>query len=601
MTFYRARYFCPSRTLLFAVLAGLWLVTMPALAQVDLRPDQPVQTRPAPSHSPQPQPAPEPLPVTKPERGDVVTSSLAPIEPLSISLLSPSQGGISGNVWTNSSAYALTKLLDNMPGQGPSPLLNDMLARSLLSGGDVPASAKAKADLQHARLQALYDLGRLGAVIELVDRSPGGREDPQAAVHAVDALLAQSKNDAACELGQRKGTARGGLYWRKLRAFCMAVSGNIQGAELTAGLLAEEKEVGADFLEQILAITAPPAKPGPKTRPVAVANALELAMARAGKQNINPTNLPLALAVGLMDKNLEDRITLTLKAVSAGAAPARVLAKPLLEDGAPPPPLSPAPAADGSTPPPPDPAAEQAQWFKSAKSDQTLHGLASLYWLARNATDTPVRAQAIQAILHRPAKPSERLAFYRLVSPLAANVMPASDLTGMAVDFTRLALLRDDPTMALLWFQQAPEGGPQAEDMDVALYALGGKVLVNARNLTKRLHGDAATKDRLFRALLIADALRDDADPALRTVLAQFDTADTCPAGPLAALHNAARASAKGETVLRAHALPGNEPLSALPVTCGAGIVRALRSAGFDKQARVFAMEWLFASQWKDG
>lgn len=601
MTFYRAKTaLCPANLLRFGLLAGLWLTTSPALAQVDLRPDQPVQTRPVQQPAPeQSAPVVAAPPASNADRGNVVTSSLAPIEPLSISLLSPANGGMGNTVWNGSSAYALTKLLTNMPGQGQSPLLNDLAARALLSGGNVPANADGKAAMQHARLQALYDLGRLNAVVELVERSPGGREDPQAAAVAVDALLALGQDKTACDLGARKGAARGGLFWRKLRAFCMAKSGNAQGAELTAGLLAEEKDVGPAFLESILAITAPVAKPDAKAKPVQVANALDLAMAEAAGKQIDPDNLPLALAVGLMNRDHDNQLALTLQAVSAGAVPIRILARQLLAVGAPPPQSQPAVTGDQPATAP-DPKALEIQWLTASTKDDSLHGLAGLYWLASNSTDTPLRARAIAAILDRKGTPAERLAMARLVAPLAARIMPAQDLQDLSVDFTRLALLRNDPGMALLWFQQAQQEQVQAEDMDVALYALGGKVLVNADTLSGRLHGDDAKRTQLLRALLVADALQQEASPGLRTVLSQFDSGTTCPIGTLAALQSAARANARGEAVLRAQAISGNEPLSALPASCGNGIVHALQSAGLAKPARAFAMEWLFASQWPD-
>jgi hypothetical protein len=165
-----------------------------------------------------------------------------------------------------------------------------------------------------------------------------------------------------------------------------------------------------------------------------------------------------------------------------------------------------------------------------------------------------------------------------------------------------MALAKPSPAVAaVLQKDEAPPPPP------------GDAVLADAVSLARAGQADPATLDRLIQRAASADAkarpkaqnaallfaaLGEPLAPPLRTALAAFTTADAkAPSGRTFALDQAADQKLVGETVLMALWISADAGPAGPTAGDRLRVIRALKAAGLEEDARAYAVEGLLAQQ----
>src|SRR5690554_2078584 len=76
------------------------------------------------------------LTVTPAPAQDIAVETLGPVDPFSIGVLAPGEGGLPDTLWRGSTAELAREAMSRAPVNSESPAVNGLIARALLSGGD---------------------------------------------------------------------------------------------------------------------------------------------------------------------------------------------------------------------------------------------------------------------------------------------------------------------------------------------------------------------------------------------------------------------------------------------------------------------------------
>jgi hypothetical protein len=178
------------------------------------------------------------------------TAPLAPVEQTALArdafgtgLLDRDSGALGPGLWRGADARVVGGLLRELPARPASPSIGAAARRLLLSGGDAPQGADAA--LGGAKLNALVRLGFINEAREIESLSVGGKSDAGLLEAMATADLLAGDNAAACARVQRIAAPRDSAYGAKLRAFCYAVGGELDAADLAFGLLRERDRLTA--------------------------------------------------------------------------------------------------------------------------------------------------------------------------------------------------------------------------------------------------------------------------------------------------------------------------------------------------------------------
>lgn len=526
-------------------------------------------------------------------RDNVDVGSLSQIAPFSIGVLGPHQAPMPADQWLNSERDVLADLLRYMPTNSGSYVINDLLHRVLLSGGDLPAGGDPNNHLAVLRLAGAYNLGKLHETGEIAARSPRGYHDPQTALFAVNSLLALGQPEPACTIANQLNEARSAPFWLKVRAFCMAKAGNIAGAELIAGLVVEANPENAGFLTRINRLTTPSSQP----ETVTVQTALELAMVEAAKDIVSPDDLPFVLQAALARRADTRSLGFAFDSFVAGAVSVPDMAEILISHAS----QMELPLetnSDAQTIQPLSPFEQDLQRLKWAKSQNGMDRLALLFSLGRSANDANLRADALAVLLQPGEHLRDWLALHRLAIEEIRYLPLDQNLAQIAPVFVQASLLANDFELARKWSKIM-----QPEILEAWAFDLPFRIVNPA---TKRIKDVAlpstdseAEQFQLASELMALHALGHPLDPIARQWLssrANINEAQ-CPLGKQIALASSAKAGALAETILRIADLMGNSGFDGLPNSCNTGIVSALQELGLAHEARLAAMEWTFGNR----
>lgn len=172
-----------------------------------------------------------------PAVAQVAVSTLAPPDYFS---LGDRESGLPADFWAGASPALLR---DSLPQIGRKPLspAATVFAGWVLGGGVAgPEGAGRDPEVAAARVQALLALGQTRTAWAAVERAPNVTTNAALAQAAAEAALVNSQDDAACRISDQLTVNRGELYWLRLRAFCQAVAGQAEAAQLTFTLAGEK-------------------------------------------------------------------------------------------------------------------------------------------------------------------------------------------------------------------------------------------------------------------------------------------------------------------------------------------------------------------------
>ena len=500
------------------------------------------------------------------------------VQPLAAPDLFSLGGGKSdlpSDLWQGSSGTLAKLVIPEVVSHPLTPAAAALARHVLEVGGNGPEGAGNDPDLVGARAEALLQLGDVAAAQAIVD---GASSLPQltalSRVGAQAALIA-GQDDKACAIGDTLVMGREGAFWLRLRAYCQARAGQSAPAQLTLEL-SEQQEHRPDFDRLMTALLS---GAGASTAP-ALDDALDFAISKRLGLDWTPAMdaAPASIAVTVARDGaapLPARLAAAARAARLGLAIPEAY-------GA----LTPVPTAL----PPADAPAPQAE--------------AALIAIAGATNDLTLKESAVIALLKGAKDGVEFQGLARLAAPAVAQIMAAHPVLRQPFMFAAAAAAAGDAATAKAARAEVSQGGPTLAPADIAL--LDALIAMAAApvdpSAADALGAAAARASGPVRSRLAAGLALLGAYAPLGAQ-ARFDVADAdlgadhLPSGRLLALQQAAEQGRIGDTALY---------VLGTCVEAGAGgptaaertlMVRALRQAHLDADARAFALEGLVVLQ----
>jgi len=397
--------------------------------------------------------------------------------------------GLSGALWKDTAPDIARDVLPRLGGRPLSPASVALARRVLATGAPGPAEVGTDPAMGAARVMALIALGEAAGADRVLDRAPGVAGSSALSLAAAEAALITGADDKACRIGEALNVDRGGAYWLRLRAFCQALAGQSDAAQLTLTLAASQTK-DADYARLM--------------------NAL-LAGAPAGAANLrNGVNYALSRKLGL-----------DIQAAAATASPAL---KPVLK---------PAVLAEGA-----DLTAAQAAALAALRSAKGLAAFTEAAKAGAPAIAALARAEAPledPVVFARAALAAGDLASAQAIrARLTGDTIPNAGATDLALLDAALSAASGKPDGQTLdrLIERGAEGGAKSPAQPAALIvaALGGAIGPEAR---ARFAAFDPGKSAASAARL---AMLDDAAAAGRqgeaALLALWVSAEAGAAGP---------------------------------------------------------------------
>jgi hypothetical protein len=442
--------------------------------------------------------------------------------------------GFGQDLWKGSSADVARAVIPTLRDAALSPAAAT-LGRDLLATASIaPEGAGNDAVLAAARASAVLALGDAEGASAILDHTPGVSSSSALSRVAAEAALVNGHNDRACAFGDGLASDRDGVYWLRLRAFCQALAGKTDVAQLTY-TLANQQAPDPYFARLMGALLAGGADAGDAS----LRDGLDYALSVQLKLDLTPA---LPTASRAVAQHL----------ASLAAAPPAV---PPLAGGAPPPP-PPAPPTEADVLTPLRATTNFSDYATAAKAAKPA--IAQLVELKTPLT-API-ALATAAIVASDLSDADRIrAGLTLDGAAGADVLDVTIL---------------DATLA------AARGTPDPSLINRLLQ------LTQSNDSRERVRAEAATE-------LLA-ALSPSLDGPTRARLAAFDLpAGAGPAARLIAMDAAADGARKGETALLALWTAEADGVGGPLLDDRIRIERALVKVGLGANAQAFAVEGL--------
>ncbi len=497
---------------------------------------------------------------------EVEVQPLGKPDPSDKGTLAEGDGGLGGELWGDADYATIAELMAEMPAAPPSPAMNDLIRRVLLTGAkprDADDSGPTLYDLRTARLLEAGLVRDLVALLDLGDERSG-----DAFARPAGYLLAGRDREACA--AQREEAADAAAL--QLRAYCQIVAGDGAAAALSADL-ARVKGASDPAFFALVAHLADGAPLDAAT--LSGLTPVSLALARRTKAALTPAALdgatPGVAAALAASKATPSQLRLAAaeRAAREGALDHAALLDLVLA-------------------------------AKPAKGDAS--GLALVRTAIRTEGLAP-RARAIGAALDFAAS-HDRVALYaQLLARAAWETPPSAALAPHADAVTRVLALsgRGDRIADWLNFADAMEPG-LADELTVrlALAAPTKDRAARAADALTRLAARAAADPALGARVIVyagtLEALGHVIPPAAQTLLsASPQIAGGAGRVETAELAAAARGRNVGETILRVLVLLGpGGPAKAHPASV-IEAVAALSAVGLGREASAIALEAVLA------
>lgn len=532
------------------------------------------------------------------ETAGVQISPLQALDPSSVGLIGPEEGGFGPALWVGSERAQIEALLPRIPVGTVSRAMQRLTRRLLISTAPVPAGQPAVASLLGLRAERLAATGDIAAAEELIRLAPPQLQDPLIARVEADGLLLAGDNNSACaRIESEVANGNNSSFWIKRLSFCRALNGEIAAARLAADLLRELGETGDDaFFTLIAALSGDSSSfvvslidPTP----------LHLAMLRAAKQNIPADSVPgagpaiLRAIASAPNTELEVRLEAAEAAEAVGAlsstALAQVYSSVIFS------------------------AEETENAVSIAREAPGPRSNALLFQVSQIQTVPAARAEALRAAWLVGRQNGGFMTSARISQDALRSVDPVPDLGWFAGDAGLAHLAAGETELARRWFDMArdlaSEQQPEAASAVLDLWPL---IQIAAQDEPIRFlpeiisswwqgQQDLPETRRLEKASLIYtlfEALdyRVPAADWIALLDGPLSTGASIPsAAALRGLRTASREARIGETVIYTLLVLGDTgPAGVSPQTLGE-VVRALRAVNLEEDARAIAVEAVLA------
>lgn len=503
---------------------------------------------------------------------------------------------VNDGIWAGTSRATLADNLPNLPVGTGSPVLNDLLRQVLLASPSRVETTFGAAPLVVPRLERLMAAGRPEWAAQLASQSSDAAQ-PDVAMWRARAELAAANDAAACETLGRLPTDGDpandpvAAFAMKLSVYCQISKGNKEAAIMTTDLAREEGI--ADPLFYSLAAQASDGITLKSDDPTQL-DALHMAFFRKAGRALPANAVDIAEPALFVGLSKDDKLALDQR-IAAGEQAARLG------------------ALSGS---------ELAALYQQASFTQAdFDGL-------KTATFPPQPAMRRALLYHaikRETVPSQRIYLFKLAfatgqsaglsTPLSQVLKP--ELSGLALspDYKPLApsairafLLLDDRASAARWYgligtQNAIFGRDARELSALMRVSDAGQgswdIYKTSADIASDLSSGIATSADFARleSILLA-ALGMQLEPAILAAVPEANeiAQNRAPANPLLAqLHAAAARRAVGETLMLSLVALGEGGAGTTSMRAIGEVVVALRSIGFQNDARRLATEAMLA------
>ncbi len=199
--------------------------------------------------------------------GAVEVDTLDTVDPDSVGLLDPSQGGFGADLWTGTDKALVERLLPKLAIATPSRFSRELTLKLLLSRAPAPQGAApgasqgaAKAapgsrSLLTLRIERLLALAEVESAVKLLRLAPAETAGEAHARVEVDSLFYQNDNPGACTKVRGFVRQYRGGFWQQANACCLALAGDHARSSMVADILRErEADIGSAFFTLVDAL-----------------------------------------------------------------------------------------------------------------------------------------------------------------------------------------------------------------------------------------------------------------------------------------------------------------------------------------------------------
>lgn len=198
--------------------------------------------------------------ISSPALAQVEVTTLAPPD-----LFSTPVGpdtGLGPDLWRGTSAIILGETLPRVSAKSLSPAAQGLARRLLMTGASGPDGAGNDPALGAARVQGLLALGEADGAAAILRRAPNLSSSSALSQAAAEAALIIGDDARACAMAEVVTENRGDPYWLRLRAFCEAIGGQTEAAQLTLTLATAREPKGSAYPRLMGALIAGAGSPG---------------------------------------------------------------------------------------------------------------------------------------------------------------------------------------------------------------------------------------------------------------------------------------------------------------------------------------------------
>jgi len=189
----------------------------------------------------------------------VAKAPLADVDPETIGLLSPKQGGLGASLWKDSTRILIDRLMPaiNLPTQ--SYTLNNLARRMFLSTAATPFPSSdytPKRSLMSQRLEGLMNLGDVNDAWNLFVLADPYLVDPVTLTRLVEASLIGSESQKICEavsslMATQSKQKEMQLDWQKILLICQLQNNDKKAVQLSLDMM-KEQNIRRDVFLQLL-------------------------------------------------------------------------------------------------------------------------------------------------------------------------------------------------------------------------------------------------------------------------------------------------------------------------------------------------------------
>jgi hypothetical protein len=498
--------------------------------------------------------------------------------------------GLPYELWQGMTLEIIEKSIATLEIPPRSPALHALFRRLITSDVPPPQGGGSDARFTAVRAEALHRSGLIDEAAAVLDKDPAADSDPVLAVLSARTAIARGDRDDGCRSVKSMNAVQGSLpdilkgQSILVRAYCAAVSGQKESAQLQVALARDEgveESAGLAGIDAFATGAKPQLTKGQKVGPVDW-RILELAGAVDAGALVETAG-PGVLAIISRDAATDPvtRLAAAERAAQFNALSPIELARAYREFG----------GGDAGG--------------EGLAADATRH--AALFQAAEDEVTPLKKARLIRSFLDE----AKRVGLYwpalQMIAPAAASIQRVPEIGWFTETAIETAMASGNFSGARAWADfgstlDAPGAGSNAFVHWLALADLADPALTAGRSrhltaLEEMAQRGRFSPEQLHRLATVLDALQIQVPIPLWELASrtpQPNTGFLPETGVLSALAEAAKKKEFGHTVLLTmQALGPNGAEGAHIISLGDGI-RALLRAGLDGDARRMALEALF-------